>query len=229
LKKADYIQLLATGRWFAGLPQPFREALVDLSELRALKPGERLFSRGDKPGGLFAVLDGRVQISAASASGREALLTLVEPPSWFGEISVIDGLPRTHDATAEVETLLLHAPLPKLQKLLDQEPRFWREMAALVSSKMRLAFLAMEEAALLPAAARVARRLVWIAEGYGEWRSRTSRVLNLKQDQLGNMLSLSRQTANQVLKELESRGLIRLTYGEIEILDLDGLRAASQT
>jgi CRP/FNR family cyclic AMP-dependent transcriptional regulator len=223
-KAADYAALLSTGRWFGALPADFRSALLALSEVLSIQPGQRLFERGDPPAGLFAVLDGRVRISASEANGKEALLLLLEPPQWFGEISIIDGLPMTHDAIADVETLVVHSPLRAVKKLLEQQPKQWQQIALLVSGKMRLAFLAMEEAALLPAPARVARRLVWIAEGYGEFRSRTSRVINLKQDQLGAMLSLSRQTANQVLKDLESRGLIKLTYGEIEILDLQGLK-----
>jgi CRP/FNR family cyclic AMP-dependent transcriptional regulator len=226
-KAADYTSLLQSGRWFGALPADFRDSLLSVSALRTCKPEERLFERGDPPAGLFAVLDGRVRISAVGANGKEALLLLMEPPQWFGEISIIDGLPMTHDATAEVETLVVHSPLRAVKKLLEQQPQHWQQIALLVSGKMRLAFLAMEEAALLPAPARVARRLVWIAEGYGEFRSRTSRVINLKQDQLGAMLSMSRQTANQVLKDLESRGLIKLTYREIEILDLKGLKLAA--
>ena len=62
-----------------------------------------------------------------------------------------------------------------------------------------------------------------MAEGYGE-RTHLSRTVEVSQEQLAMMVSTSRQTANHLLKELESRGLIRLQYGSIEILDLEGLR-----
>ena len=54
------------------------------------------------------------------------------------------------------------------------------------------------------------------------------RVIHLAQEQLALMLAISRQTTNQILKELESQGILRLTYGEIEILDLPRLRQAAQ-
>jgi CRP-like cAMP-binding protein len=53
-------------------------------------------------------------------------------------------------------------------------------------------------------------------------------VLHLPQEQLALMLAISRQTTNQILKELEAQGIVRLTYGEIEILDLPRLRQAAQ-
>jgi CRP-like cAMP-binding protein len=95
-----------------------------------------------------------------------------------------------------------------------------------MSHKLRLAFIALEEMSLLPATPRLARRLLMIAEGYGETGPR--RVIHLAQEQLALMLALSRQTTNQILKELEARGALRLTYGEIEIIDLEGLRQVAQ-
>lgn len=223
----DYAELLRAGRWFSALPADLQAALLKVSALRPLTAGERLFSRGDAPTGLFAVLSGAIRITASAESGKEALLTLAEAPAWFGEIAVVDGLARTHDAIAEGEALVLQIPQRDLLQLLEKEPRWWRDLALLLAGKLRLAFLSMEETSLLPAATRLARRLVLMAEGYGEWQGRSSRILDVRQEQLAMMLSLSRQTANQVLKDLEARGLLRLTYGEIEIVDLDGLRAAA--
>jgi CRP-like cAMP-binding protein len=63
-----------------------------------------------------------------------------------------------------------------------------------------------------------------IAAGYGEITP-PRRVLQLPQEQLASMLSLSRQTTNQILKELQGQGILDLRYGEIEILDAERLRA----
>ncbi|HWV08310.1 MAG TPA: Crp/Fnr family transcriptional regulator, partial [Pseudomonas sp.] len=169
-----------------------------------------------------AVVEGAMRIGAVSQNGKEALLTLIEPPYWFGEISLFDGQPRTHDAFAESASTLLLVPQASLLALLEREPRYWRDFALLMSHKLRLAFNALEEMSLLPAAPRLARRLLLIAENYDEGEPR--RVIHLAQEQLALMLALSRQTTNQILKELEAQGIVRLTYGEIEILDLQRLR-----
>lgn len=223
---ASLRQQLLVGHWFSRLPAALQDELLGQACLRQLAAGQRLFSRGDRPCGLYAVLQGAIRIGAVDREGREALLTLVEPPHWFGEISLFDGQPRTHDAFAEGATQLLQIPQGALLELLDRQPRYWREFALLMSQKLRLAFIALEAMSLLPAAPRLARRLLLIAEGYGETGPR--RVIQLAQEQLALMLALSRQTTNQILKDLEARGALRLTYGEIEILDLELLRQVAR-
>lgn len=223
----EYKELLRSGRWFRSIPGELQDALLAAAQLRSLAAGELLFARGDPPDGLYAVVDGAMRVSGFAGTGKEALLSLLEPPTWFGEVSVFDGLPRTHDALAERATTLVHVAPAWLDPLLAAEPRLWRELGRLLASKTRLAFLMIEDVALAPPPVRLARRLVLMTEGYGEWYDRTRRVLSVRQEQLALMLNVSRQTANQLLKELEGRGLVRLAYGEIEITDLDGLRAVA--
>jgi CRP-like cAMP-binding protein len=91
-----------------------------------------------------------------------------------------------------------------------------------LTHKLRLAFEAIEEAALLPAAQRLARRLLLMAGGYGE-PGALRRVLKVSQEDLAMMLALSRQTVNQTLKQFELQGALQLRYAEIEIVDPDKL------
>lgn len=221
-----YQARLREGNWFNALPAELQDALLASAQVQRLTASQVLFRRGDKPCGLYAVVEGGMRIGAVNAAGKEALLTLVEPPYWFGEISLFDGQPRTHDAFAESPCTLLHLPQTNLLALLEQQPQYWRDFALLMSQKLRLAFITLEEMSLLPAAPRLARRLLLIAENYGEGEPR--RVIHLPQEQLALMLAISRQTTNQILKELQSLGILRLTYGEIEILDLPRLRQAAQ-
>jgi CRP-like cAMP-binding protein len=222
-----YLDRLRTGQWFSQLPAGLQEELLTMAQLRRLEPGQRLFRRGDPPCGLYAVLEGAIRVGSISESGKEALLVLVEPPHWFGEISLFDGQSRTHDAFAEGQVTLLNLPQAPLLSLLKREPWHWRDFALLMSQKLRLAFIALEEMSLLPAPQRLARRLLMIAEGYGE-RSGQQRVIQLAQEQLAMMLAISRQTTNQILKDLEAQGALRLSYGEIEILDPERLKRAAQ-
>lgn len=219
-------ELLRSGRWFHGTPETLQDALLTHGVVRALQDGERLFSRGDPPSGLFAVLEGAVRITATTDSGKEALLTLVEPPGWFGEIAVFDGEPRTHDGIADGETKVLHVGTDALTRMLDGEPRWWRELGMLVTQKLRLALIAMEATATLPLATRLAQRLAWMAAGYGDWHGRTARDLAVSQEELASMMAASRQSVNQALKDFEARGWIKITYGHIEVLDIEALRTA---
>ncbi|MGE8187351.1 Crp/Fnr family transcriptional regulator [Pseudomonas sp. NPDC086278] len=218
---------LMTGQWFSHLPVPLQDSLLAAARIRRLSAGQLLFKRGGPPCGLYAVLEGSVRIGAVSEQGKEAVLSLVEPPHWFGEICLFDGQPRTHDAFAVGQCVLLHIPQVALLKLLDEQPVYWRQLALLMSHKLRLTFISLEQLSLMPAPARLAHRLLMIAQGYGE-TDPPRRALQLPQEQLAAMLSLSRQTTNQILKELEGQGILGLSYGEIEILDLEKLRATCQ-
>lgn len=220
-----YSALVRAGTWFQSLPAAFQEQLLALAVLRRLDSGQRLFARGDPPDGLYCVVEGAVRITTISDTGKEALLAIIEQPQWFGEIALFDGQSRTHDAWSEVSSTLLHVTQHALHKLLDSHPTYWREFGLLLTQKIRTTFLVLEEAALLPAAGRLARRLVTIAEGYGEWKDRSRRVIQVPQDQMALMLSLSRQTVNQILKQFETQGAVRLERGGIEILDMGKLRS----
>mgnify|MGYP003617688684 FL=1 len=213
---------LSSGHWYRHLPAPLQHSLLANARVRQLAAGQVLFKRGDPPCGLYAVLDGSLRISAVNEQGKEALLSLAQAPFWFGEIAVFDGLPRTHDACAVGPCTLLQVPQSAILHLLAQSPAYWRDMALLMSQKLRLTFINIEQLSLAPASVRVAHRLWMIAEGYGEIDG-SRRVV-----QLAAMLGVSRQTTNALLKALQEQGVVRLGYGEIEILDAQRLREMAQ-
>ena len=224
---------LERSAWFRGAPEPLRDGLRAAGRVRTLQAGERLFMRGDPDDGLYCVLEGAVRVGAASVAGREALLAVVGPVQWFGEIALFDGGARTHDAYAERDATLFHVPRAALVALLDATPAYWHAFGLLLAQKLRLAFDAIEESALLGASARVARRLLLLSNEYGEaaathGASRSRLVINVPQEDLALMLALSRQTVNQILRQFEREGLLALRYGEIEIVDAAGLTAQAQ-
>ncbi|KRP46626.1 Crp/Fnr family transcriptional regulator [Pseudomonas poae] len=217
---------LACGHWFSHLPVELQRSLLAAARVRSLTAGQYLFKRGDPPCGLYAVLDGAVRISAVNAQGKEAVLSLVETPYWFGEICLFDSLPRTHDALATGLCTLLQVPQAAMLDILEHQPAYWRDVALLMSHKLRLSLINIEQMSLMPASARLAHRLLMIAEGYGEI-DQARRTLQLPQEDLAAMLGLSRQTTNSLLKALEQQGTLGLSYGAIEILDLKGLHQAA--
>jgi CRP-like cAMP-binding protein len=210
---------LGRSAWFRSAPAMMQAELIEAGRVVRLVAGQRLFTRGDADDGLYCVLDGLMRIGAASATGKEALLAVIEPVNWFGEIALFDNRPRTHDAYAERDSELFHAPRAALVALLERRPAYWHVFGLLLTQKLRLAFEVIEEAALLPAAQRVARRLLLMAGGYGE-PGALRRVLRVPQEDLAMMLALSRQTINQVLKQFETQGALKLGYAEIEIADV---------
>lgn len=232
---ADLWATIEAGRWFHALPPELGAQLKALAQPRTLAAGDWLFRRGDPPCGLYAVARGALSISGTAACGeqaRTALLTLVEAPMWLGEIALFDGAERTHDAQAATACTVLHVPQAPLQAWLAAHPEHWQVLALLLTDKLRVCLMALEEHTLLPAPQRLARRLVRMAEGFDQWqpdgqgRQRWRRELDVSQEQLARMLGLSRQTTNQILQELQQAGCLQLRRGKMEVLDRQGLRDA---
>ena len=159
--------------------------------------------------------------------GHELALSRMEPPAWFGEASLFDRRPRTHDAVAEEKSICLHVNDDYLQARMNESATFVRELGESLASKLRMTLIGLAEIAALPLVIRVARRLLMLAEGYGTKDEITPRKQLIRQEQHASMLAVSRQTVNQALKDLEGRGCIRLSYGEIEIVDVMRLKTVA--
>lgn len=214
----EMLARLRADPWFGSVPKDFEADLLSLATPRRLKGGEHLFFRGDAADGLYAMLEGTLRVSGVTEAGKEAILSLVDPPSWFGEVALFDRLPRTHNAVAEGPVRLLYIPQAELLALLARAPRHWRELGVLMALRLRLTFIGIEDLALLPAEARLARRLVWLVEASLAPPEGIC-VVPISQSQLGLMLSLSRQTTNQILQALQEQQVLRVAYGRIEVLD----------
>ena len=221
--------LLQRGRWFADLPAQRQQQLLALARPLRLAAGAPLFLRGDANAGLYAVLSGAVRIGAVGAGDRDAMLALLQPADWFGEIAFFDQGPRTHDAHAQGATQLLLVPRAVMAQLLQDDPLWWQHLGRLMAEKLRALFIGLEDLSLLPAPQRVARRLLAMADGHGMLApGLAGRRIQVSQEQLGAMLSLTRQTVSSVLSDLAARGLIARRYGTIDLLDLDGLAAVGR-
>src|SRR6266542_2126563 len=95
---------------FADLSPEKKAALESTVRRRVFKRGEVIVHKGDPGGSLFIITEGQVKIVLPSDSGEEALLTVLNEGDFFGELSLIDGQPRsaTIVTTAPTETVVLH-------------------------------------------------------------------------------------------------------------------------
>ena len=218
---------LRAGTWFRDLPAGMQTRMLGTARSRRLEIGQRLFARGDRSDGLYCVLEGAMRLTRTQSGGQEALFAVLAPVQWFGELALIDGGARSLDAWADEPTLLLHVPQAPMLAILRELPLGWPAIGSLLARRTRHAFDAIEEAAALPAIGRVARRLLVIANGYGD-HEHPQRTVRVPQERLAQMLALSRQTVNRALKQLEAQGAIRLTRGGTELLDLERLRDIAQ-
>ncbi|MFN4116844.1 MAG: Crp/Fnr family transcriptional regulator [Inhella sp.] len=212
--------------WFAQLEAPLRAAIIERARLRNLRDGELLFRRGDAGADWYAVLSGALKVGAIGPQDRELTLTYLEPGAWFGEISIFDGQPRTHDALAQGPTQVLQLTGPAFEAVYAAHPSFARALLQLQCARLRLLFGALEEANALPLEQRLARQLLNLGRSHGhkEPDGALRIALHLPQDALAQLLGTSRQRINQALKAWERDGLLRQRYGEIALIEQPRLR-----
>lgn len=207
---------LSLNPWFATLPLHDRKRMLGGVEKRSLHPGEMLFRQGDAPGGLYALVHGKLKMSTLSGEGKEAILVVLESGTWFGEISLIDHQPRTHDATALTAAEVLILPQTLFDQLM-QGNAFALAIAAMLASRIRLLYGIVEDATLRSTHARIARRLLLLAHGDASMTPSGRPKVAVSQEALAMMLGISRQTLSKELKLLVQQDIISLGYRYIEI------------
>lgn len=209
--------------WLKEIPAEAEQLLLAIASARSLRDGELLFAKGDAPTGLFRVVRGRVRISITSATGKEQLSRIYEPGGWFGEISMFDNQPRTHDAHALGETEVRMVPQARLLDLLGQQPQLYPHFLRMLCRKLREAFIFVERSQQsLPV--RLAACLLDLAAIYGEDTADGLHInAHLTQEELSHMLLVTRQSVSTELKVWQMRGWVQVDYGRIIICDTRAL------
>ena len=151
---------LMSNTWFAGLPEVARDDILAQARRRVLTSGQRLYSRGDPSDGVYGVLEGSVRVSGTSRAGREAVLDFFGPGSLIGEISTLDGGPRTHDARAYGPTLLLQVSPADFEDLLARHRALSRMLLRLKAKRLRILLGWIEATSTQPLRQRIASRLL---------------------------------------------------------------------
>ncbi|MFB9268307.1 Crp/Fnr family transcriptional regulator [Bradyrhizobium erythrophlei] len=224
----EQLAVLNSSEWFAALDSGFQQAVLGSSRIMVLAAGESVFHRGDRSDGIYCVMSGAVCFGAIAPSGKGAIAALAEAPQWFGEVALFDDGVRTHDAWADVASTLLHLPLRHLTRILADDPLRWQQLGRLLVRKLRIALSLLEDMALESPRVRLARCLIHLFEGYGQRKAAPSSSVRVSQERLGMMLSLSRQTVNELLRHLEQDRIIQCQRGGVRILDPNRLRDAAR-
>ena len=225
----DELHNIESGAWFSKLSQPLQRAILARAKVRRLADGEPLASRGSPAEEWCGVARGAVRISTVSLSGKQVTLTYVEPGLWFGDISLFDGLPRTHDANAHGETTLLVVRKPDFKQILAQHVELYEALLRLNCRRLRLMFDVVEDLNTRPLGARLAKQILLLARSYGVPQGEEIRIgLQLAQEDLAQLLGASRQRVNQELKGFERDGAVRIEPARLVVLSKDKLLAISE-
>jgi CRP-like cAMP-binding protein len=220
---------IESGAWFSSLSSDLRAAILSRALVRRLADGAPLASRGQPAEDWVGVAAGAVRISSVTLSGKQVSLTYVEPGTWFGDIALFDGLPRTHDADAHGATTLLIIRKPDFHDLLSHHVELYDALLRLNCRRLRIMFNLVEDLNTRPLAARLAKNLLMLAKSYGVEQEDGVRIgLQLAQEDLAQLVGASRQRVNQELKGLEREGAIRVEPTRLVVLSREKLMQVAE-
>ncbi|MBK0062923.1 MULTISPECIES: Crp/Fnr family transcriptional regulator [unclassified Acinetobacter] len=210
--------------WFSQLPILFQNFIFENAKLLNLEKNQAAFYAGDAFDGIYALLEGSIEICSTNEHGNHFLIAIFEPINWFGEISLVDQSPRSHQAVAVKSSKVLYLSQKNLDLLLKSYPEGWYFLAQLISQKLRFAFLELNAIHSRSLLQHLAQRLNFILQGYGNIENIENFVIQISQEKLAQMLACSRQTINQLLQELEKKKIVEVNFGKIIIKDYEQLK-----
>ena len=207
--------VLARTELFGGIDGAARRRIAEHVAERVVERGQCVFVQ-DEPGDrMYVLAEGAVKLFVASRDGGIVELVRHRPPATFGEVALLDGGPRSASAEAVERSTLLVVTRAELLRLLRAEDQVAEALLRTLGTIVRRTTRQVSDLVFLDLQGRIARQLLALATD-GDGMARTRRVT---QAELASMVSGARQTVNQALRSLESRGYIQADGRSFEILD----------
>ncbi len=207
----------------ASLGTDDRARLQRVAQRRKFRAGEIVFHEGD-PGDTIMLIDkGHVVIRATTPLGDSAAFVVLGPGDVFGEGSLLaPDARRSASAQAIGATEIRTVHKRDFDELRKECATIDRFLIDVLAGQVRRLSGHLMEALYVPVDTRVMRRLLGLAELFG--RGDLSATIPMTQDDVASLAGTTRPTVNRVLKQAEHDGVIALSRGKVEVLDLDRLR-----
>lgn len=213
------LEQLKRSPWFSSLPEALRTQILQRSAVRSFRKGEFLIREGGAPKGLYGLMHGRTRHVRSVGDGDEVLMQVGQPGIWFGEFPLLSGQPSIGSVVADTSGHALFLPAAEFQRIIDGEPRYYREFNRLMWERFALAYRFVAEAQGLAPEAWLRSRLIGLAEHQqGQKPVQGPATITMSQSELANMIGMSRQTLNMLLAQMKERGVIEVGYRTIRLL-----------
>ncbi len=202
------------------LPDALRDALQSAGTPVRYEDGQQIHSRGDIKPGLSIVRSGSVRVGNVGRDGGYMPTAVLGPGQTFGEFTLFADLPRTHDAEAVGNTVVVQVNRTRFERVMDDHPDLRRSLLASLASRLHQALEFIDDIRRLPLIVRVAKALAVMAASED-----TDVTIHVKQSVLAETMGVSRVSLGKTLEQLETAGLLSRGYGAIHIPDRTALQA----
>ena len=212
-----YEDILAATELFQGVSPEELSDLAHHASTRRLVRGDVLFNEGDPPDELYIVLAGRVAIANKSFDGRESVVALMEDGDLFGEMGMLDGLPRSAEGRALEPSEVLVLGYEPARALLERRPELLWGVVRMLADRLRGMDEALADSVFLDVTGRTAKRLLELANGANEF------LLPVTQEELAGMVGASRERVNKAIASFIRLGWLEQSDRHYRILHRDRL------
>jgi CRP/FNR family transcriptional regulator, cyclic AMP receptor protein len=217
---------VSTSNFLASLSPEEQTALDSASRRRTFSAGTAIMHEGMMGESIAVVTRGVVKVTYVTESGTELLLGFCGPGQLVGELSVLDGEPRTSTVTAMESTEVLLMSSSEFLGLVESEPRIAAAILRSLIGRFRDVDRRLVEFGASDALGRVASRLIELSDEYGRPCERGIEIdLSISQDELAGWAGCSKKSVVTSLQTLRRLGCIETARRRITVLDADGLQA----
>jgi len=213
------VSMLRKVSLFAGLSDQELEVLADSLGKRTFGKGMIIFHKGSPGQTLYIIESGKVRIFIISESGQEISVNIYGAGDVFGELALLDGLPRSAGAMAMEKTVTLTLHRDDFLRHLEDYPRMAKSIMEVLSTRLRYTTTYAESLSFLNVYGRVAAKLLELADRYGVQKDGVEIDLRLTQAELATWVVATRESVNKVLGTFRDQGVIKVEAQRITILD----------
>jgi len=196
-------------------------AIARLAARRRLASGERLFEQGEAGDAAYVVIAGAIRVSAMGDDEDEIVLALLGPGEAFGELALIDGAPRSAGAEAAEPSELLVILREPFLAWLASEPAASQAVMRTLTRRLRATNEALADSSFLDVRQGLAKQLLPLGA------ARDGARLVITQQQLAQLLGVTREAVNEALRRLEDEGVAELGRGAVTVADARRLTRAT--
>jgi CRP/FNR family cyclic AMP-dependent transcriptional regulator len=202
-------------RLLSGLPTPLSTELFASAERVRLSAGEVLFRAGDSGDGCYRVEDGLLKVTIVSSSGGERVLAFIGRGAVVGELSIIDGLPRSASVVAVRDDAASFLSRAAFEAFAEKHPELYKPLVSLLAKRLRETDMLVAAGSFLSLRGRVASTLLELAEHFGD-EVGPGRIIirqKIKQSDLAAMAGIARENVVRILKDWERHKLVSRQSG----------------
>lgn len=180
----------------------------------------------DDPGNaLFILKSGLVKITIEDQHGYEIILRMLYPTDFFGEMSLLDGMPRSATVTTQEPSEVLTIHRDPFLDTIEKSPKILLKMTAVLSKRLRKANELIHSLAFFDVYGKVARVLLNLVNEKGRVTEHGTVIdMRLTQQELADLAGMTRETMARTLRDFQQAGCIKVESGIITVLEVDMLR-----